>query len=94
MMTDNVNSPKHYLIKDGLEVMDVREALLTKLDKENIVIPAVDIDDWSRAWEYLTRAFFKNGAEDIEKAEYYIKRMTKRIQERSKFNLDNHERMV
>ena len=93
-MTDNVNSPKHYIIKDGLEVMDVREALLMKLDVEGIVVPAVDIDDWSRAWEYLTRCFFKNGAEDIEKSQYYINRMVERIKDRNKFNLDNHERMV
>lgn len=93
-MTDVVNSPKHYILKEGLEVMDVREAILNKLQAENVVVPYVDIDDWSRAWEYLTRAFFKNGAEDIEKAHYYIKRMVARIEDRSKFNLDNYDRMV
>ena len=67
-MNDNVNSPKHYMLKPGLEVKDVREAILEKLMKEGIVVPYVDIDDWSRAWEYLTRCFFKNGAEDIEKS--------------------------
>tara|TARA_R110002167_G_scaffold189377_1_gene391503 strand:- start:122 stop:394 length:273 start_codon:yes stop_codon:yes gene_type:complete len=90
-MTDNVNAPNHYLIKPGLEVMEVRESLLNKLDTEGIVVPAVDIDDWSRAWEYLTRAFFKNGAEDIEKSHYYIKRMVRRIKKRKEFNLDNYE---
>jgi len=93
-MTDNVNSPKHYILKPGLEVKDVREAILSKLQTEGIVVPYVDIDDWSRAWEYLTRCFFKNGAEDIEKAQYYINRMVQRIEDRSKFNLDNHDRMV
>lgn len=93
-MTDNVNSPKHYLLKPGLEVMDVREAILEKLQREGVVVPYVDIDDWSRAWEYLTRCFFKNGAEDIEKSQYYINRMVKRIEERSRFNLDNYDRMV
>jgi len=93
-MTDNVNSPKHYILKPGLEVKDVREAILSKLQTEEIVVPYVDIDDWSRAWEYLTRCFFKNGAEDIEKAQYYINRMVQRIEDRSKFNLDNHDRIV
>lgn len=93
-MTDNVNSPNHYLLKPGLEVMDVREAILDKLQREGVVVPYVDIDDWSRAWEYLTRCFFKNGAEDIEKSQYYINRMVKRIEERSRFNLDNYDRMV
>jgi hypothetical protein len=93
-MTDNVNSPKHYILKPGLEVKDVREAILSKLQTEGIVVPYVDIDDWSRAWEYLTRCFFKNGAEDIEKAQYYINRMVQRIEDRSEFNLDNHDRMV
>jgi len=93
-MTDSVNSPKHYLLKPGLEVMDVREAILEKLQSEGVVVPYVDIDDWSRAWEYLTRCFFKNGAEDIQKSQYYINRMVERIKDRSKFNLDNFDRMV
>jgi len=74
--------------------MDVREAILEKLQSEGVVVPYVDIDDWSRAWEYLTRCFFKNGAEDIQKSQYYINRMVERIKDRSKFNLDNFDRMV
>lgn len=81
-MNDPVNSPSHYKLGPGLEVIDVREMILNKLDREGIVIPAVDIDDWSRAWEYLTRMFFKNGCEDAYKAEFYLDRMTKRMRER------------
>lgn len=94
-MIDNVNSPKHYLLKEpcekfpyGLEVKDVREAILNKLQEEDIVVPYADIDDWSRAWEYLTRCFFKNGSEDIKKSKWYVDALTNRIKKREEFKID------
>lgn len=81
-MTDFVNSPKHYVIKPGLEVIDVREALLKKMHEAHLSIPYEDIDDWSRAWEYITRAFFKNNLEDFQKGGYYLNRLIKRLEER------------
>jgi hypothetical protein len=82
MENDNVNSPKHYKLisfeklnkfNRDLEVIDVREAILNKIDltKED----AFTIDLWSRAWEYLTRSFEKNGLEDLEKANWYLKKL-------------------
>lgn len=79
---DSVNSPNHYVIKPGLEVIDVREALLTKLRESRIHVDYEDIDDWSRSWEYITRGFFKNGLEDFEKASYYLNRLINRQRER------------
>lgn len=79
---DSVNSPSHYVIKPGLEVIDVREALLAKMREAHIVVQYEDIDDWSRAWEYITRGFFKNGLEDFEKGAYYLDRLIQRQKER------------
>ena len=78
---DNVNKPSHYEIKDGLEVIDVREALLEKMEALNL--PPTDVDDWSRAWEYITRGFFKNELEDFDKADYYLKRLRERMRKRT-----------
>lgn len=80
--SDMVNSPKHYILAPGLEVKDVREAICNKLQVEGIVVPYADFSDWERAWEYLTRAWFKNGKEDIEKAQFYIDRLVTRMQNR------------
>jgi hypothetical protein len=84
-MNDPVNSPSHYVISPGLEVIDVREFILKKIEAEGIVVPLTDIDDWSRAWEYLTRMWFKNGCEDAYKAEYYLDRLVTRMREREDY---------
>lgn len=66
---DQVNNPSHYQIMPGVEVIHVRRALLDK-------IPAGAnlnaVDEWSRSWEYLTRAWSKNGLEDFKKAQVYL----------------------
>ena len=69
-MSDPVHSPKHYMINDGLEVIDVRRDLLKKMD--DLGTPATQIDAWSRAWEYMTRGFFKDGLQDMKKARWYL----------------------
>lgn len=86
-MNDNVNSPKHYILytecnkfPNGLEVMDVREALASKIATTSM--SHLDYSDWDRALEYLLRAPFKNGLEDIEKSEFYIDRLRNRMRER------------
>jgi len=71
---DVVNSPSHYVLFDGVEVRDVRRAILTKFcDEEGV--PARQVDDWSRAWEYLTRMWGKNGLEDAKKARWYLDKL-------------------
>jgi len=86
---DMVNSPKHYILNDKLEVKDVREALLQKLMRDGIVIPYEDAFDWMTAWEYLTRAFFKNGREDIEKCMWYLNTLLERMDSRGGYVYDD-----
>lgn len=71
---DNVQSPNHYVLdtSSALEVGDVRKMILDKLQSMKHPYSYNQIDSWSRAWEYLTRAFFKNGVEDLLKAKQYI----------------------
>ena len=66
---DNVNKPSHYQLLPGVEVKDVRKAILDKLPEG---VDYSQLDDWSRAWEYLTRMWGKNGLEDAKKAQVYL----------------------
>ena len=79
---DMVNSPKHYILNENLEVKDVREALLQKLMRDGIVMPYEDAFDWMTAWEYVTRAPFKNKAEDYRKAIWYLNSLLDRMEKR------------
>lgn len=83
--TDMVNKPPHYVLKPGLEVIDVRTAIFEKLQREGIVVPYADMSDWDRAFEYLIRMFFKNGKEDAEKSLYYLNRLVERMRERGEY---------
>jgi hypothetical protein len=82
---DMVNSPKHYILSDTLQVKDVREALLQKITREGLVIPHEDVYDWITAWEYITRSPFKNKREDIEKAIWYLNSLLERMDKRSSY---------
>ena len=82
---DMVNKPKHYILNDELEVKDVREALLQKLMRDGIVLPYEDAFDWMTAWEYVTRAPFKNNVEDIQKAIWYLNSYIDRIEKRGEY---------
>ena len=43
------------------------------------------VDDWSRAWEYLTRMFMKNNPlEDAQKSKWYLLKLIEKIQEQGK----------
>jgi hypothetical protein len=74
MKPDMVNHPPHYQILPGIEVYDVRMALLAKVDA-----PAGQVDDWSRAWEYLTRMWQKNGLEDAKKCRWYLDKLIEKL---------------
>ena len=78
-MSDNhahnpVSCPNHYQLWPGVEVIDVRKALLDKIDRmpQETRPSAYQIDCWSRAWEYLTRCWGKNELEDLEKSLTYL----------------------
>ena len=88
---DMVNSPKHYILRDGLEVKDVRIALLQKLMTDGIVMPYEDAHEWMTAWEYVTRAPFKNGREDLEKAKWYLDSIIDRMIARGEFRFDSQD---
>jgi hypothetical protein len=53
--------------------------------KDGLVLPYEDVYDWITAWEYLTRAFFKNGREDIEKCMWYLNTLLERMDNRSNY---------
>ena len=84
-MIDMVNSPPHYIIKPGLEVIQLREALANKLQAEGVVMPYADYSDWDRALEYLLRAPWKNSEEDYAKSMYYLRRLLDRFEERKNY---------
>ena len=74
---DMVNSPPHYQLMPGVEVIDVREAMLNQ-------IPAgtrfTEVDAWSRATEYLMRMWQKGGLEDAKKARWYLDRLIEEME--------------
>ena len=61
---DNVNHPSHYEKQCSLECIDVMEAVFE--------YDAVFDFCVCNAFKYLWRHKFKNGEEDIKKAEWYI----------------------
>jgi hypothetical protein len=88
---DMVNSPPHYIIRPGLEWIDVREALAQKLLREGIVLPYEDFSDWDRGLEYLVRAPFKNGLEDLGKVLFYLNRLVKRMKQRGEYKHEKED---
>ena len=66
---DMVNKPSHYQVLPGVEVIDIRKALLAKVEPD---VSYYAIDCWSRSWEYLTRMWGKNKLEDARKAKVYL----------------------
>lgn len=74
---DMVNSPSHYALLPGVEVIDVRDALFAKMPTD---VPYDVVDCWSRSWEYLTRMWGKNGLEDAKKARFYLDRMIEKME--------------
>jgi len=86
---DMVNAPPHYVIEDGLEWIDVREALAKKLMKEGVVLPYEDYSDWDRALEYLVRGPSMNQKEDYDKALFYLTRLINRMDDREDFTYES-----
>jgi len=80
--SDNIERPSHYQIKEGCEVIDVREWWLRCMEESEVVdLPdahqvggLATINHLDRALEYLLRAPGKNGIEDVRKAYQYLHR--------------------
>lgn len=66
---DMVNSPPHYQVLPGVEVLDIRKAMLAKIPSD---VGYVAVSHWDRALEYLMRCWQKNGLEDTKKARFYL----------------------
>ena len=69
MMSDNVNHPSHYT-QGGIECIEALEAATVNLKGIEAVCTA-------NAIKYLWRWKDKNGAEDLNKAIWYIKKLIK-----------------
>ena len=80
---DQINNPKHYQIMPGVEVIHVRRALLDKIPAGTNLNA---VDEWSRAWEYITRGWSKNGLEDFKKAQVYLGWLIERLEAKDKNN--------
>lgn len=66
-MCDNVNHPEHY-ISEGMEAIDVISAFTKDLKGMDAICTAQVI-------KYILRWNKKNGLEDLEKAQWYLKRL-------------------
>ena len=76
--TDNVNRPKHYT-QGKVECIDAIESATMGL----VGIVAVCV---ANVIKYVWRFALKNGIEDLDKADYYLQRLRKKVRER-----DGHE---
>lgn len=66
-MADNVNHPQHYEKSCSLECIDVMEATFGKEYLMHFCL--------LNAFKYLWRHKNKNGAEDLEKARWYLEKI-------------------
>ena len=71
---DMVNHPKHYKAKNGMEVIDVIEAFTANLE-------GYEATHTGNIIKYICRWKEKNGLEDLKKAQWYLNRLIKNIEE-------------
>ena len=71
---DMVNHPKHYKAKNGMEVIDVIEAFTANLS-------GYEATHTGNVIKYICRWKEKNGLEDLKKAQWYLNRLIKNIEE-------------
>jgi len=79
---DSVNKPKHYQLREGYEVYDLRQDLAAKA--ETLSVPHSEFSDWDRALEYLIRMWDKNMLEDAKKSLWYINKLIEKLEERER----------
>ena len=63
---DSVNHPSHYCQEGSMECIDEMVAVFGKDAVMNFCLLNV--------WKYRKRAIFKNGAEDLKKSDWYMKK--------------------
>ena len=71
---DMVNHPSHYKAKNGMEVIDVIEAFTANLK-------GYEATHTGNVIKYICRWKEKNGLEDLRKAQWYLNRLIKNIEE-------------
>ena len=71
---DMVNHPKHYKAKNGMEVIDVIEAFTANSS-------GYEATHTGNVIKYICRWKEKNGLEDLRKAQWYLNRLIKNIEE-------------
>lgn len=77
MENEKINHPAHYC-QGGIECIDAIEAAITNLTGIEAVCTANVI-------KYIWRWKEKNGAEDLRKAEWYLKRLTQIVENKETF---------
>ena len=77
MENEKINHPAHYC-QGGIECIDAIEAATTNLTGIEAVCTANVI-------KYIWRWKEKNGAEDLRKAEWYLKRLTRIVENKETF---------
>lgn len=77
MENEKINHPAHYC-QGGIECIDAIEAATTNLTGIEAVCTANVI-------KYIWRWKEKNGAEDLRKAEWYLKRLTQIVEKKETF---------
>jgi len=66
-MADNVNHPSHYEASTSIECI---ESMEITFGKYNVAVFCV-----LNAYKYIWRHKYKNGLEDLEKAQWYLNRV-------------------
>lgn len=84
-MPDNVNHPSHYT-QGGIECLDAIEASM----------PAEGFQDYCKGniLKYIWRYRFKNGVEDLKKAQFYLGRMIKSVENMTTARLPAEENVI
>ena len=74
---DAVSKPKHYMLfpDKNIEVRDVIEKLVEKMDDANTVYRPLATADYVQMMQYLMRFMDKNGVEDLKKARWYLDKL-------------------
>jgi len=70
-MSDSINHPNHYL-QNGKETIDTIKDITGEGFESYIV---------GNITKYISRYKFKNGIEDLKKAEFYLKRLITEVEE-------------
>jgi hypothetical protein len=70
---DYVNSTAY--LKEGIEVRDVIERLVVKIDDTSTEYFPMFTADYVQMMQYLMRFMDKNGVEDLKKARWYLDKL-------------------